>query len=53
LEEISDAILAEDVVMRRIGDYLKSHLIYSKTALGNSVQGFIDYAKQKQAKQHE
>ena len=46
LEEIRDAILAQDPVMRRVGDFLKSHRIYSKTALGNSVQGFVDYVKQ-------
>jgi len=46
LEEIRDRIIAEDKVMHQLGDYLKSHRIYSKTALGNSVQGFIDYAKQ-------
>jgi glyoxylase-like metal-dependent hydrolase (beta-lactamase superfamily II) len=51
LEEIRDRIIAEDKVMRQLADYLKSHRIYSKTALGNSVQGFIDYAKQTQAKQ--
>ncbi|MGD0202612.1 MAG: MBL fold metallo-hydrolase [Candidatus Bathyarchaeia archaeon] len=46
LEEIRDRIVAEDKVMHQLADYLKSHRIYSKTALGNSVQGFIDYAKQ-------
>ena len=51
LEEIRDRIIAEDKVMRQLADYLKSHRIYSRTALGNSVQGFIDYAKQTQAKQ--
>jgi glyoxylase-like metal-dependent hydrolase (beta-lactamase superfamily II) len=51
LEEIRDRIIAEDKVMHHLADYLKSHRIYSKTALGNSVQGFIDYAKQIQAKQ--
>ena len=51
LEEIRDRILAEDKVMHRLADYLKSHRIYSRTALENSVQGFIDYAKQMQAKQ--
>ena len=49
LEEIRDRIIAEDKVMHQLADYLKSHRIYSKTALGNSVQGFIDYAKQIQA----
>jgi glyoxylase-like metal-dependent hydrolase (beta-lactamase superfamily II) len=51
LEEIRDRIIAEDKVMYQLSDYLKSHRIYAKTALGNSVQGFIDYAKQPQAKQ--
>lgn len=51
LEEIRDRIIAEDKVMYQLADYLKSHRIYSRTALGNSVQGFIDYAKQTQAKQ--
>jgi glyoxylase-like metal-dependent hydrolase (beta-lactamase superfamily II) len=51
LEEIRDRIITEDKVMHQLADYLKSHRIYSKTALGNSVQGFIDYAKQIQAKQ--
>jgi glyoxylase-like metal-dependent hydrolase (beta-lactamase superfamily II) len=51
LEEMRDRIIAEDKVMRQLADYLKSHRIYSRTALGNSVQGFIDYAKQTQAKQ--
>jgi hypothetical protein len=37
--------------MHQLADYLKSHRIYSKTALGNSVQGFIDYAKQIQGKE--
>ena len=49
LEEIRDRILVEDKVMYQLGDYLKSHRIYSKTALGNSVQGFIHYAKQNRA----
>jgi len=51
LEEIRDRIIVEDMVMRQLADYLKSHRIYSKTALGNSVQGFIDYARQIHDKQ--
>jgi glyoxylase-like metal-dependent hydrolase (beta-lactamase superfamily II) len=50
LEEIRNSIIGEDKVMHQLADYLKSHRIYSKTALGNSIQGFIDYAKQTQAK---
>jgi glyoxylase-like metal-dependent hydrolase (beta-lactamase superfamily II) len=45
-EEIRDRILAEDKVMRRIADFIKSHRIYSKTVLENCVRGFIEYSKQ-------
>lgn len=45
LDEIRERILAEDKVMNQLSSYLKSHRIYSRTALLNSVQGFIDYAK--------
>jgi glyoxylase-like metal-dependent hydrolase (beta-lactamase superfamily II) len=45
-EEIRDRILAEDKVMRRTGDFVKSHRIYSKTVLENCIRGFIEYAKQ-------
>ena len=51
LEEIRDRIIAEDKAMNRIVGYVKSHRIYSKTMLENCVIGFIEYAKQKQAKQ--
>jgi glyoxylase-like metal-dependent hydrolase (beta-lactamase superfamily II) len=43
-EAIRDRILTEDETMRKIGSYLKAHPIYLKTAVGNSVQGFIDFA---------
>ena len=39
---IRERILAEDENMRRMASFLKSHPIYSITAIGNSVQGFID-----------
>jgi glyoxylase-like metal-dependent hydrolase (beta-lactamase superfamily II) len=48
LEQIRDRILVEDKVMHQLADYLKGHRIYSKTALINSIQGFIDYAQRKQ-----
>ncbi len=51
LEEVRERIIAEDTVMHQLANYLKSHRIYSRTALGNSVQGFIEYAKQNQAKE--
>lgn len=46
VDEIRDRIVAEDKVMQRLAGYLRSHRIYSKTALGNSVQGVVEYAKQ-------
>lgn len=50
LEQIRDEIVAEDKALRQLDNYLKGHRIYSKTALGNSIQGFIDYAKAKPRK---
>jgi hypothetical protein len=43
-EAIREKILSEDKTMRKIASYLKAHPIYMKTAVGNSVQGFIDFA---------
>ncbi len=43
-EAIRERILTEDATMRRIGSFLKSHPIFMKTAVENSVQGFIDFA---------
>jgi glyoxylase-like metal-dependent hydrolase (beta-lactamase superfamily II) len=45
VEQIRREIFAQDPVMRKLEPYLKAHPIYSITALGNTVQGFIDYAK--------
>jgi glyoxylase-like metal-dependent hydrolase (beta-lactamase superfamily II) len=49
LEEIRDRIIAEDKVLIQILDFVKAHRIYSRTVLENSVKGFMEYAKQKQA----
>jgi glyoxylase-like metal-dependent hydrolase (beta-lactamase superfamily II) len=49
LEEIRERILSEDKVMRKIAGHLRSHPIYAKTMLGNSVQGFIDFAERAQS----
>ncbi len=45
LEEIRNRIIAEDTAMQQIATYLKGHRIYSRTALRNSIQGFIENAK--------
>lgn len=47
-EEICQRILREDKVMGQLSDYLSSHPIYSVTALGNTVEGFVEYAKSTQ-----
>lgn len=44
-EQICKRIVEEDKVMNRLEDYLKTHRIYSVTALGNTVEGFVEYAK--------
>jgi glyoxylase-like metal-dependent hydrolase (beta-lactamase superfamily II) len=49
LEEIRERILSEDKVMRKLAGFLKTHPIYAKTMLENSVQGFIDYAEKSQS----
>jgi glyoxylase-like metal-dependent hydrolase (beta-lactamase superfamily II) len=48
-DEIRDEIIARDKVMHQLADYLKSHRIYSKTAIENSVQGVISYVQQSQS----
>jgi glyoxylase-like metal-dependent hydrolase (beta-lactamase superfamily II) len=47
--QICERILQEDEVMHRLACYLSGHPVYSITALGNTVQGFVDYAKSKTA----
>ncbi|MGA2386423.1 MAG: MBL fold metallo-hydrolase [Candidatus Bathyarchaeia archaeon] len=47
-KQICERILREDEVMHRLAGYLSAHPIYSITALGNTVQGFVDYAKAEQ-----
>jgi hypothetical protein len=44
-DAIRARILAEDKVMRKLAGFLKSHPIYAKTMLENSVKGFIDFAE--------
>lgn len=43
-EVIRNRILTEDTTMHKIASYLKAHPIHMKTAVGNSVQGFMDFA---------
>jgi glyoxylase-like metal-dependent hydrolase (beta-lactamase superfamily II) len=48
-EIIRDRILREDEAMRKVSTFLKAHPVFMKTAIDNSVQGFIDYAEKSQA----
>jgi glyoxylase-like metal-dependent hydrolase (beta-lactamase superfamily II) len=47
-DTIRERILAGDKVMRRTASFLESHPILMKTAIENSVQGFIDFAEKSQ-----
>jgi glyoxylase-like metal-dependent hydrolase (beta-lactamase superfamily II) len=47
LEQIRDQIIAKDMAMCKVADFVKAHRIYSKTVLENCVRGFIEYAKAK------
>jgi glyoxylase-like metal-dependent hydrolase (beta-lactamase superfamily II) len=49
LEEIRERILSGDEIMRKLAGHLKSHPIYVKTVLENSVQGFINFAETAQS----
>jgi glyoxylase-like metal-dependent hydrolase (beta-lactamase superfamily II) len=44
-ETIRKRILLEDKAMEKLAMVLKSHPIYAKTVIENSVQGFIDFAE--------
>ena len=45
LGEIREQIFLEDKMTQKIAGYLRSHPIYVKTVLENSVRGFIEFAK--------
>lgn len=47
---IKERILEEDEAMRRIAPFLRVHPILMKTAVENSVQGFIDWAEKSEDK---
>lgn len=43
--EICERILEEDKVMHQLSNYLSGHRVYSVTALENTIEGFVDWAK--------
>jgi glyoxylase-like metal-dependent hydrolase (beta-lactamase superfamily II) len=47
-DAIRERILTEDKVMHEIVSFLKSHPIFMKTVIENSMQGFIDFAGESQ-----
>ncbi|MDR0797258.1 MAG: MBL fold metallo-hydrolase [Nitrososphaerota archaeon] len=49
-EQITECVLAEDPLMNTISSFLRGHDIYSKTAIENSICGFVEYAKKAQIK---
>lgn len=48
LKEVQERILVEDKVMQKLAGFIRAHQIYSETMLGDSVQGFIDFAEKVQ-----
>jgi glyoxylase-like metal-dependent hydrolase (beta-lactamase superfamily II) len=46
---ITERILREDEAMRKAAAFFKTHPVLVKTAIENSVQGFIDYGEKSQA----
>jgi glyoxylase-like metal-dependent hydrolase (beta-lactamase superfamily II) len=45
LEEISRRIAESDAAVQKAREYVKSHTVFSETVLGESVQGFVDFAQ--------
>jgi glyoxylase-like metal-dependent hydrolase (beta-lactamase superfamily II) len=50
-EEIVECVLTEDPIMSALSSFLRNHKLYSKTAIENSIYGFIEYVKKSQMKQ--
>jgi len=48
LKEVQERILVEDKIMQKLAGFIRPHPIYAKVILGNSVQGFIDFAERSQ-----
>ncbi|MDR2203968.1 MAG: MBL fold metallo-hydrolase [Nitrososphaerota archaeon] len=50
LEQITDLVFTEDPAMSELSTFLREHKIYAKTAVENSIYGFVEYAKKAQSK---
>jgi len=49
-EQIATSVLTEDPIMSKLANFLREHKVYAKTAIDNSICGFIEYAKKTQTK---
>jgi glyoxylase-like metal-dependent hydrolase (beta-lactamase superfamily II) len=49
-EQITERIFTEDPVMNKLSRFLCEHKVYAKTAIENSLTGFVEYVKKSQAK---
>jgi glyoxylase-like metal-dependent hydrolase (beta-lactamase superfamily II) len=47
-EQIIENVLTEDPIMSKISTFLREHKVYAKTAIENSLYGFVEYAKKTQ-----
>jgi len=45
LKEVQERIFVEDKIMQKLAGFIRSHPIYAEVIIGNSVQGFIDFAE--------
>jgi len=45
LKEVQERIFVEDKIMQKFTGFIRSHPIYAEVIIGNSVQGFIDFAE--------
>jgi len=44
-EQIIERVFAEDPLMNKLSTFLREHKIYAKTAIDNSLCGFVEYVK--------
>ncbi|MCL2642962.1 MAG: MBL fold metallo-hydrolase [Candidatus Bathyarchaeota archaeon] len=50
-EQITACVLTEDPIMSNLSAFLQGHTVYAKTAIENSLCGFIEHVKKAQVKQ--
>jgi hypothetical protein len=50
-EQITEHVFTEDPIMSKLSTFLREHKVYAKTAIENSLCGFVEYAKKAQTQQ--